>query len=211
MAPGLVAPVPGPWSLVPVPCSQVPGLGPWSRGPSPWSLVSGPRSKVPGPRSLLPRLCCQVPPDSLLDYPSLPPLAAGEWGGGEDEDQRSPGVLAYLLHLLCLFWKLLCACLPPPELGRGWGCLGSSLLVLGLLIALIGDLASQLGCSLGLRDSVSALVLVALGTSLPGRSPPPGAPREPAALTPLPPVLQTPSPARRRPCSSGTPTPAWPT
>ena len=40
--------------------------------------------------------------------------------------------------------------------------------MIGVLTAMIGDLASHLGCSVGLRDTVTAIVFVALGTSVPG-------------------------------------------
>ena len=42
-----------------------------------------------------------------------------------------------------------------------------SIVMIGLMTALIGDLASHFGCTVGLKDSVNALSLVALGTSLP--------------------------------------------
>lgn len=45
-----------------------------------------------------------------------------------------------------------------------------SILWIGFLTAIIGDVASHLGCSVGLKDSVTALSLVAMGTSLPGLS-----------------------------------------
>lgn len=44
-----------------------------------------------------------------------------------------------------------------------------SILGIGVLTAFIGDLASHLGCTVGLRDSVTAITLVALGTSVPGK------------------------------------------
>jgi Ca2+/Na+ antiporter len=36
------------------------------------------------------------------------------------------------------------------------------------MTALINDVASHLGCTVGLKDSVTALTFVSLGTSLPG-------------------------------------------
>lgn len=33
---------------------------------------------------------------------------------------------------------------------------------------IVGDLASHFGCTVGLKDSVTAVVFVALGTSVPG-------------------------------------------
>lgn len=43
-----------------------------------------------------------------------------------------------------------------------------SIVMIGLLTAFIGDLASHFGCTIGLKDSVTAVVFVALGTSVPG-------------------------------------------
>jgi len=44
-----------------------------------------------------------------------------------------------------------------------------SILMIGVLTAAIGDLASHLGCTIGLLDSVNAIAFVALGTSVPGK------------------------------------------
>ncbi|CAF88734.1 unnamed protein product, partial [Tetraodon nigroviridis] len=82
-----------------------------------------------------------------------------------------PGRMDYFLHFLCLFWKVVFACIPPTQYWNGWACFCVSVVGIGLLTALIGDLASHFGCTVGLRDSVTALVFVALGTSLPGRCP----------------------------------------
>ena len=38
------------------------------------------------------------------------------------------------------------------------------------MTALIGDLAAHMGCSIGLKDTVTAIVFVALGTSIPGNN-----------------------------------------
>jgi Ca2+/Na+ antiporter len=45
-----------------------------------------------------------------------------------------------------------------------------SIFGIGCLTALIGDLASHLGCTVGLKDAVTAIAIVALGTSVPGKS-----------------------------------------
>ncbi|XP_074785428.1 sodium/calcium exchanger 1 isoform X6 [Athene noctua] len=50
---------------------------------------------------------------------------------------------------------------------NGWACFVVSILMIGLLTAFIGDLASHFGCTIGLKDSVTAVVFVALGTSVP--------------------------------------------
>lgn len=50
----------------------------------------------------------------------------------------------------------------------GWLCFIVSILLIGLLTAFIGDLASHFGCTVGLSDTVTAISFVALGTSIPG-------------------------------------------
>ena len=51
----------------------------------------------------------------------------------------------------------------------GWACFVVSIFIIGVLTAVIGDLASHFGCTIGLKDSVTAISFVALGTSLPGK------------------------------------------
>ena len=50
----------------------------------------------------------------------------------------------------------------------GWLCFWVSIAVIGLLTGVVGDVASSFGCTVGLKDSVTAITFVALGTSLPG-------------------------------------------
>ena len=70
---------------------------------------------------------------------------------------------------MTVFWKILFACVPPTEYWNGWACFIVSISAIGLLTAVIGDLASHFGCTVGLRDTVTAVVFVALGTSIPGK------------------------------------------
>lgn len=44
-----------------------------------------------------------------------------------------------------------------------------SIFCIGVVTAIIGDVASHFGCTLGIKDSVTAIVFVALGTSIPGK------------------------------------------
>lgn len=44
----------------------------------------------------------------------------------------------------------------------------TAIIFIGFLTAIIGDVAAMFGCTIGLKDSVTAITLVALGTSLPG-------------------------------------------
>lgn len=51
----------------------------------------------------------------------------------------------------------------------GYLCFVISILCIGIVTAIIGDVASHFGCTLGIKDSVTAIVFVALGTSIPGK------------------------------------------
>ncbi|XP_016072197.1 PREDICTED: sodium/calcium exchanger 2 [Miniopterus natalensis] len=93
--------------------------------------------------------------------------AAGEEEEDGSREERLPSCFDYVMHFLTVFWKVLFACVPPTEYCHGWACFGVCILVIGLLTALIGDLASHFGCTVGLKDSVNAVVFVALGTSIP--------------------------------------------
>ncbi|CAL8266975.1 unnamed protein product [Merluccius merluccius] len=89
-------------------------------------------------------------------------------GDGEDgEEQRLPNCCDYFLHMMTVFWKILFAFVPPTDFCSGWACFIISIMVIGFLTAVIGDLASHFGCTVGLRDTVTAVVFVALGTSIP--------------------------------------------
>ncbi|XP_060780528.1 sodium/calcium exchanger 3 isoform X5 [Neoarius graeffei] len=91
--------------------------------------------------------------------------------GDEDDDdageERLPSCFDYVMHFLTVFWKVLFACVPPTEHWNGWACFFTSIIIIGFLTAIIGDLASHFGCTIGLKDSVTAVVFVALGTSVP--------------------------------------------
>uniref|UniRef100_A0A3P9HLX7 Solute carrier family 8 member 2b n=1 Tax=Oryzias latipes TaxID=8090 RepID=A0A3P9HLX7_ORYLA len=85
----------------------------------------------------------------------------------EGREERLPSCSDYFMHFLTVFWKVLFACVPPTEYWNGWACFFVSISVIGILTAVIGDLASHFGCTVGLRDTVTAVVFVALGTSIP--------------------------------------------
>ncbi|XP_067413391.1 sodium/calcium exchanger 2 isoform X1 [Emydura macquarii macquarii] len=95
-------------------------------------------------------------------------VSAGDEEEEEDgREEKLPSCFDYVMHFLTVFWKVLFACVPPTEYWNGWACFSVSILVIGMLTALIGDLASHFGCTVGLKDSVNAVVFVALGTSIP--------------------------------------------
>nr|XP_046491162.1 sodium/calcium exchanger 1-like [Neodiprion pinetum] len=53
------------------------------------------------------------------------------------------------------------------DIAGGYLCFVTSIVGIGLVTAIIGDVASYFGCTLGIKDSVTAVVFVALGTSIP--------------------------------------------
>lgn len=96
-------------------------------------------------------------------------VEAGDEGDEENEDgeEPEPSYFDYFMHYLSLFWKLLFALVPPTDIWNGWAAFYVSLIFIGLLTAITGDVASHFGCTIGLADSVTAISFVALGTSLP--------------------------------------------
>ena len=82
-------------------------------------------------------------------------------------DVESASTMDYVMHFLTFGFKLIFAIIPPPGLLGGYPCFFISLIFIGLIVVLVGDLASIFGCLIGLRDEVTAITFVALGTSLP--------------------------------------------
>ncbi|CAE7501661.1 Slc8a3 [Symbiodinium sp. CCMP2592] len=86
---------------------------------------------------------------------------------GGDDEAGPPSGFQWALHLLTMPWKLLFAIIPPVDYCGGWLCFYFSLMFIGLVTALISDLAGLVGCVLDMPDFITAITLVALGTSLP--------------------------------------------
>jgi len=86
---------------------------------------------------------------------------------GSASDQMEAGLTDWIMHCLCLVWKVVFVSVPPASLFGGWPCFALALAWIGTVTACIGDLASLLGCSIGFSDDITAITLVALGTSLP--------------------------------------------
>jgi solute carrier family 8 (sodium/calcium exchanger) len=84
--------------------------------------------------------------------------------GGEAEP---PSAMDWFIHIICVPWKLLFACVPPPDYCGGWACFCCSLGMIAIVTAIVGDLANLVGCCLGIKAEITAITFVALGTSLP--------------------------------------------
>ena len=70
-------------------------------------------------------------------------------------------------HFAIIGWKILFALIPPLEWGGGWYAFFIALTFIGAITAIVAEVATVLGCVLGLEEAVTAITLVAVGTSLP--------------------------------------------
>merc|ERR1719187_2366639 len=86
---------------------------------------------------------------------------------GEEGEEKMPSCGDYIMHFLTLPWKLIFAIIPPTGIYDGYPTFVISILMIGICTAVIGDVASHLGCFINLKDSVNAIAFVALGTSVP--------------------------------------------
>lgn len=87
-----------------------------------------------------------------------------------DEDDlivSDVSMMEALTHFACMGWKILFALIPPCEWGGGWPAFAIALTFIGGITAVVAEVATVLGCVIKLEDSVTAITLVAMGTSLP--------------------------------------------
>ncbi|XP_069985405.1 sodium/calcium exchanger 1 [Penaeus vannamei] len=90
-----------------------------------------------------------------------------EEGEEEEETEKLPSCMDYVMHFVTVFWKILFAFIPPTDLLLGYPTFVISILGIGMVTAVIGDMASHVGCTIGLKDTITAIGFVALGTSVP--------------------------------------------
>jgi len=91
-------------------------------------------------------------------------------GGSDDDDEDAgpPTAMDYVLHAINLPWKIVFACCPPTDLCGGWLCFVVSLIMIGGVTVIIGDMANLFGCVIPfMENEITAITFVALGTSLP--------------------------------------------
>ncbi|XP_037045001.1 sodium/calcium exchanger 1-like [Bradysia coprophila] len=88
-------------------------------------------------------------------------------GDDSSDDDGGPSRMDYIMHYITVFWKLIFAFIPPTDMVGGYVCFVVSIIGIGYMTAIIGDVASHFGCTVGIKDSVTAIIFVAAGTSLP--------------------------------------------
>jgi len=87
--------------------------------------------------------------------------------GGEAESQESASWMDLAMHVITVPWKVLFAFCPPADYCGGWMSFYVALGFIGFVTALISDLANLLGCCIGMCNAITAITIVAFGTSLP--------------------------------------------
>lgn len=73
----------------------------------------------------------------------------------------------YIVFVLTFPWRLAVALTPPVGIAYGWFTFFSNICLVAFTCALIGDCSSHLGCTIGLKDTVTAIMIIPLGTGLP--------------------------------------------
>lgn len=72
-----------------------------------------------------------------------------------------------LFHFVTIGWKVVFAIIPPAKMGKGFPAFVIALAMIGAVTFIVGEVATILGCVIGLKASITAITLVAMGTSLP--------------------------------------------
>ena len=85
----------------------------------------------------------------------------------EDDNIEHPGFTESLMHFLTIGWKVFFALIPPTRYAGGWLSFVIALFFIGLIVVVVAEFANLLGCAMGIKQSVTAITFVALGTSLP--------------------------------------------
>ncbi|XP_017847893.1 sodium/calcium exchanger 1 isoform X1 [Drosophila busckii] len=105
--------------------------------------------------------------EQFKDALTVVPADESEFDNDDDVEEVVPRCFDYISHFVCLFWKVMFAFVPPTDICRGYITFVVSIFIIGVLTAVIGDAASYFGCALNIKDSVTAICFVALGTSIP--------------------------------------------
>jgi len=85
----------------------------------------------------------------------------------EDGEIEEISNIDAFFHLASIGWKFLFACCPPPHIWGGKACFIVAIAFIGGITFVVGDVAKALGCVIGMTPGVTAITVVAIGTSLP--------------------------------------------
>lgn len=70
-------------------------------------------------------------------------------------------------HFFGMGWNLIFSIVPPRTYCNGWAAFFVSLIMIGVVTLVVGEFANLLGCAMYIKQPVTAITFVALGTSLP--------------------------------------------
>lgn len=86
-----------------------------------------------------------------------------------DDDNNMDDVVGKeaFVHFLAIGWNVIFAFIPPRRYLNGWLAFVIALAAIGGCTAIVAEFANLLGCAIKLKPAVTAITLVALGTSLP--------------------------------------------
>jgi len=87
--------------------------------------------------------------------------------GGDADAAKEASISEWIMHIIAFPWKMIFALCPPTDLCGGWLSFYSALAMIAGVTVLVSDLATFLGCVIGIPSEITAITLVALGTSLP--------------------------------------------
>ncbi|XP_038067860.1 sodium/calcium exchanger 2-like isoform X3 [Patiria miniata] len=90
-------------------------------------------------------------------------------GGDKDEEGNEipPAKIDYLFHFITFLWKVVFSLIPPRSIWGGWPAFILSLACIGVLTAIVEQLATLFSCVLYFKAAVAGITIVALGTSVP--------------------------------------------
>ena len=73
---------------------------------------------------------------------------AVEMPSAEEFGEGGPGCLDYFTHFATFYWKVLFAFVPPTSYCNGWLTFWMSIVFIGILTGIVGDIAGVFGCLL---------------------------------------------------------------
>lgn len=82
-------------------------------------------------------------------------------------DVKNARIQDWILHTITVPLKFIMSLIPPPSFGGGWPCFLIALIAVGILTKIVGDAAGSFGRAIRLDPTITAITVVALGTSLP--------------------------------------------
>ena len=85
----------------------------------------------------------------------------------EDDNIELPDATETMIHFFSIGWKVFFAMIPPRRYCNGLFAFGVSLIFIGIVTAVVAEFANLFGCVLSIKQPVTAITFVALGTSLP--------------------------------------------